>query len=101
MSRLPRCSLIFFFGLAVGACATGNSTPAMHIPYTSLPPFNNHASSTSPFDNSEQASFRLARIVVALKRGAVIAHYLGRNGNKWRRVDFCNHRFGRNAKLVD
>lgn len=93
MSASPRWWIIpaLIFALAVGACAGGNGDPVS-------PPVATKASGTSLFGDDQQASFRLARMVFALNRGDVIAHYpryltIGGSGCR------CNDGYGENATL--
>lgn len=85
--------------LLVAACANGNSTEGLDVPKGSVLSTGTAALAAPLFNREDLASFRLERIVVALGRRDVIAHYPHRYWKKWQYDHLCNIDYGDDAKL--
>lgn len=99
MGMIRRAIMVASAALLAAACVDGNSTDGMDVPSISEPRLTTAASSAELFHEQDQASFRLERVVIALSRGDVIAHYPHRYWKKWQYADLCNIDYGHNATL--
>lgn len=88
-------------GLVLAGC-TGNPTDPMNVPVVAAPSnetATERATSLLIGGESNQGTFRLERIVVALPRGTTIAHLPHRFYDKWEYLHLCNVDLGDDAAI--